>query len=159
MAEWLIEDGIGERRALLIDGGEAVAAKLEWPGELTAGTKVMAQLIEKPAGARRGVAQLENSAQVLVDHLPPELTEGASFALQVSRAAIAERGRFKRAQGRYHGPGLGDALPKDEAAANTAFSAAKVVPAFEAGLWEEVWHAASSGSLEFTSGEIVCSVT
>ncbi|MEL6738561.1 MAG: ribonuclease E/G [Pseudomonadota bacterium] len=159
MSEWLIEEGIGETRSLLIEGGEAVAAKLEWPGELTAGTKAMAQLIATPAGARRGVAQLENGAQVLIDHLPRELTEGASFALHISRAAIAERGRFKRAHGRYHGPSLTDALPKDQAEANTPLSAAKVVPAFEAGQWEEVWHAASSGSIAFAGGEIVCSVT
>ena len=115
----------------------------------------MAQLTTKLAGAKRGVATLENGTQVLVDHLPPELTEGASMALRISRAAIAERGRLKRAHGRYLAP----TLPKDDAALYTQALEGKHVPHFEAGLWEEVWHAASSGSISFAGGEILCSVT
>jgi hypothetical protein len=28
---WLIEQGIGEDRAVLLDGSEVVAAKIDWP--------------------------------------------------------------------------------------------------------------------------------
>ncbi len=155
MPDWLIENGIGERRSLLIDRGEVIAARLEWPGELLAGHVAMARLASKAAGARRGVAVLKNGTQILVDHLPAHLTEGASFALRISRAAIAERGRFKRAQGRF----LGDTLPVDDPSHLAPQIAGKSVPAFEAGLWEDVWHAASSGSLAFAGGEILCSTT
>jgi hypothetical protein len=151
---WLIEQGIGETRALLIENDQVLAARLHWPGELTAGEIHPAQLIAKPAGARRGVAALESGTQVLVDQLPRELTEGARFDLRISRAPIAERGRLKRAQGRY--------VPEDEAGAApaaTPFTHGEVVRQFPAGLWEEVWHAASSGVIEFAGGEILCSVT
>ncbi len=151
----MIEDGIGERRSLLIEHGEVIAARLTWLGELLAGQARMARLASKAAGKRRGVAVLDTGAEVLVDHLPPQLTEGASFALRISRAAIAERGRFKRPQGRY----LAERLPKDQAGENDGSIDGKVVPAFEAGVWEDVWHAASSGSLTFASGEILCSTT
>ncbi|MEO1729824.1 MAG: ribonuclease [Pseudomonadota bacterium] len=155
MAEWLIEEGIGETRALLIEAGEVIASHLSWPGEMQAGEARMAQLTTKLTGARRGVATLENGTQVLVDHLPPDITEGAKMALRISRAAIAERGRLKRAQGRY----LAKALPKDEAVSHIPLPSGKTVPQFDAGLWEEVWHAASSGSIAFAGGEILCSVT
>ena len=155
MAEWLIEEGIGETRALLIEGSRVLAARLRWRGELVAGDLLPAQLTRKQGGARRGLATLENGAEVLVDHLHSSLTEGQAFALRISRAAIAERGRFKRAQGRY----FADALPNDEAFQVETEFAAREVPAFEAGLWEEVWHAASSASLAFAGGEILCSAT
>ncbi len=155
MPDWLIEDGIGERRCLLIDRGDVIAAKLEWPGELAAGQIAKARLTSKAAGARRGVAVLEDGTQVLVDHLPTHLTEGASFALRVSRAPIAEQGRFKRGQGRF----LDDTLTTDGSSDRATQVAGKSVPAFEAGAWEDVWHAASSGSLAFAGGEILCSTT
>jgi len=155
LAEWLVERGIGETRSLLVENGEVIAAKLNWPGELQAGEVRSAQLIKKRKGTRRGVATLDSAQEVLVDHLPSSLTEGQAFALRISRAAIAERGRFKRAQGRY----FADALPNDEAFQVETEFAAREVPAFEAGLWEEVWHAASSASLAFAGGEILCSAT
>lgn len=152
--EWLIEQGIGETRALLIAGEQVLAARLHWPGELTAGAVHTAQLLSKPSGSRRGVAALDNRSEVLVDHLPPGLTEGQSFTLRISRAPIAERGRLKRAQGRY--------VPKDEAASaepGVAFVAGERVRQFPPGLWEDVWHAASAGSCDFPGGEILISVT
>ncbi|MEM7702146.1 MAG: ribonuclease E/G [Pseudomonadota bacterium] len=155
MAEWLVERGIGETRSLLVENGEVIAAKLCWPGELRAGEAHSARLISKAKGARRGVAALDNGREVLVDQLPTSLTEGQSFALRISRSAIAERGRFKRAQGRY----LADSLPKDEAVSANQDAAHREVSAFEAGQWEEVWHTASSASLAFSGGEIVCSAT
>lgn len=151
MAEWFFEHGIGETRALLIENGEVLAARLSWPGELKAGEIYTAKLTSKAAGARRGTATLETGQGVLVDHLPAELTEGASFALRLSRGPIAERGRFKSAQGRY--------LDDDAAPGEASVDEGRPVPAFEAGLWEEVWHAASSGSLDFAGGEILCSPT
>ena len=77
MAEWLIEQGIGETRALLLEGDTALAAKLHWPGELTAGQLHDGKLTFKTSGSRRGIATLDNGAEVLIDHLPSDLTEGA----------------------------------------------------------------------------------
>lgn len=154
--EWLIEHGIAETRALLVDRGEVLAAKIMWPGEMLAGEVHRAQLTSKTAGARRGTATLGNDREVLVHHLPDDLTEGTSFALRISRAAIAERGRFKRAQGRYLGI---ECTPSSGESSHPAPVAGRPVPAFEAGVWEDVWSAASSGSIAFAGGEIVCSTT
>ncbi|MGY6552647.1 MAG: ribonuclease E/G [Erythrobacter sp.] len=153
MPEWLIEEGIGETRWLLVAGDNVLAARLEWPGELAAGQIMGAQLVSKPQGARRGLARISDgdfkACEVLVDHLPPHLTEGASFTLAITRAAIAERGRFKLAQGRYC----------EETPTDSPRPSARIVRRFPAGLWEEVWHAASSASLDFAGGEILVSVT
>ncbi|MFN3989953.1 MAG: ribonuclease [Erythrobacter sp.] len=147
MAEWLVEQGIGETRSLLVEGGRVLAARIAWPGELTTGTPVSGQLISKPKGTRRGLARLDDGREVLLDHLPPDVTEGAQLALTITRAALAERGRYKLAQARV------GALGTAQSAQGT------IVPRFPAGLWEEVWHAASSGSIAFAGGEILLSVT
>ncbi len=148
---WLIEEGIGETRALLVEGERVLAAKVMWPGELAAGARTSGRLTAKLKGARRGVALLEDGTEVLVDHLPAHITEGQSLDLVITRAALAERGRLKRAQARVAG---GDA-PLHAA----SWPEGRVVRRFPAGLWEEVWHAASSGSIAFPNGEILVSVT
>lgn len=150
MAEWLIEEGIGETRALLVEDGEVLATRLRWPGELVAGQICVARLTTKRSGQRRGVATLENGAEVLVNHLPPEATEGATGRLHISRAPIAERGRYKLAQGRW--------IEGDQPQ-SAATVVGDTVRAFEVGQWEETWHAASSGSMAFAGGEVLCSVT
>jgi hypothetical protein len=147
----LIEHGIGENRALLIEGERVLAAKVIWPGELAAGSCASGRLTAKLKGTRRGVAVLDNGTEVLVDHLAPSITEGQNLELVITRAPIAERGRLKRAQARVAGL---DAPPPV-----TPLSEGRILRRFPAGLWEEVWHAASSGSLDFPGGEILVSVT
>lgn len=148
---WLIEEGIGETRWLLVEGERVLAARLVWPGELAAGSQVEGQLISKPQGVKRGVVRLDTppfqDREVLVDHLPQGATEGSRIALTITRAALAERGRFKRAQGRV------------VTASSPPPGQGRRVHQLPAGLWEEVWHAASSGSIAFPGGEILLSVT
>jgi hypothetical protein len=148
---WLIEQGIGETRALLVEGEQVRAAKLMWPGELAAGVRLTGKLTTKLKGTRRGVALLGDGTEALVDHLPPSMSEGQNLNLVITRAALAERGRLKRAQARVAGA---DAPPPP-----AALPEGRVVPRFPAGLWEEVWQAACDGSLDFPGGEILLSVT
>jgi len=159
---WFVEEGIAEHRALLIDQNQVRAVRLYWPGELVAGMACSAVLTAKPQGARRGTVLLENGSEALVDHLPGQAQVGASGHVRIHRAAIAERGRFKSAQARWISAET-DPLPNQQAdlmgAPLRQLPDAKVVPRFEAGAWEEIWHAASSGVLSFPGGEILCSAT
>lgn len=148
---WLIEEGIGETRALLVEGERVLAAKLMWPGERAAGARTTGKLTAKLKGTRRGVALLPGGGDALVDHLPPHVTEGQSLDLVITRASLAERGRLKRAQARVAGA--------DMPSPALGWPEGRVVRRFPAGLWDEVWHAASSGSIAFAGGEILVSVT
>jgi ribonuclease G len=148
---WLIEEGIAETRALLVEGERVLAARVMWSGELAAGTRTTGKLTAKLKGTRRGVALLEGGTEALVDQLSPQATEGQSLDLVITRAALAERGRLKRPQARV--AGANTPLPA------STLPAGRVVRRFPAGLWEDVWHAASSASLDFPGGEILVSVT
>lgn len=151
LAEWLVEEGIGERRALLVEGDHVLAAKVMWPGELAAGTRTTGKLTAKLKGTRRGIALLEGGTAALVDHLPPQATEGQNLNLVITRAAIAERGRLKRAQARV--------AEADVLLPPAAWPEGRPVRRFPSGLWEDVWQAASAASLDFPGGEILVSVT
>ena len=150
-AEWLIEEGIAETRALLVEGERVLGAKVMWPGEFAAGTRTSSKLTAKLKGTRRGIALLENGTEALVDHLPPQATEGQTLDLVVTRMALAERGRLKRAQVRVAGPDTPHPAP--------SWPEGRILRRFPAGLWDEVWHAAYSASLDFFGGEVLVSVT
>lgn len=148
MPEWLVEEGVGETRALLMDGDEVLAAKCRWPGELHAGQSVRAKLTSKRG--TRGTAVTSQGRELLVDKLPQGASEGSTLDLAITRAAMTERGRFK--------------LPAARPAAlvssgNDIFGNARRVHRFPAGAWEEVWHAASSGEVAFNGGSLLFAVT
>ncbi len=150
---WLVEKGIGEQRAVLLEGERVLAAKLYWPGELFAGQVVPAKLISRHAGARRGTSETTNGTQVLLDHIPREITEGSTVEVAITRPPIAELGRLKLAQGRVTDGGLRgkespfEGLDKRE------------IHSFPNGAWEEVWDAASAGRIDFAGGSLQFSVT
>lgn len=150
MTEWLVERGIGETRELCLRGDEVIAARVQWPGDLIAGSLHEAQLTHKTSGARRGTVTLANGRSALVDHLPQAATEGLTGEVRITRTSIAERGRLKLAQARWMDK---SSVPVSATALSTP------THSFEAGAWEEVWHAASSGTIPFAGGEILCAVT
>ena len=154
MPEWLVEEGIGETRAILVDGDRVLATKLRWPGELEFGELVSATLARKPAGQRRGLAIDEKGREIAVDRIPADVTEGSRIAIEVTRAAIAERGRLKHAQGRFAGPGSPPSVAPDP-----LLVLADTVRRFDAGLWEDIWEEASAGQVAFAGGSLLMSVT
>ena len=153
MAEWLVEHGIGEDRALLVAGGNALAARLQVHGALASGEVADAVLISRQAGSKRGTARFGSGEEVLVTGLSREASEGAALRLIVTRGAMAEIGRLKRAQARpteqppAPAPTLAEAL------------GARVVRQFPAGLWDDLFSEAWSGMVEFAGGSLTLSPT
>ncbi|HTK70946.1 MAG TPA: ribonuclease [Croceibacterium sp.] len=158
MAEWLVEKGIGEERALLVEDEEVLAARIDWPGGLAAGQVEDAVLVQFLPSRRRGLARFTNGEEVLVDRLPASSREGAAMRLEVTRPAIVERGRFKRARARPSdrapraAPSLAEVLSQGSPTVRT-------VRRFPAGAWEEVWAEAWSGEVAFACGSLLFSVT
>lgn len=149
MAEWLVEAGIGEIRAVLVEAGQAIAARLDWPGALAAGQVDEAVLIHRSAGSRRGTARFPGGEEALVDQLPPDAKEGEPIRLKVLRAAMAEAGRFKRAQAR----------PTRDAVCTAPPPPGRLVPHLPEGLWDDIWADAWGGTAEFRGGQLTLSPT
>lgn len=153
MAEWLVEDGIGEERAILLAGDGVLAAHVRWPGQLEAGLVEDALLLHKPKTSPRGRARFANGEEALVDRLPPEASEGATIRLEVTRSRIGEGTRVKLAQAR---PTL-DAPRAAPTLAETL--GARIVRRFPRGLWEDVVEEACDGIVAFTGGSLTITPT
>jgi hypothetical protein len=150
MAEWIIERGIGETRAALVDGGAIVEARVGLDGTMPAGSVIAARLkVGKPAVA------VADRVEYLLPRGAPGATEGARIAIEVTRSAIPGAEPWKRPLAR-----LTDDPPRDAA---TVEGRALPFPAphDELGVagWDELVEQARSGIVAFAGGELRISVT
>lgn len=151
MAEWLVEEGIGEHRAVLVERGEIVAARLDWPGPLKTGQVEDAVLISRTTGSSRGTARFASGEEALVDGLPREASEGASIRLVVTRAALGEAMRVKLARARPSDE------PRRPAPTLAQSLGARVVGEIDG--WEELWSEAFNRQVEFAGGALTIELT
>lgn len=163
MAEWLIERGIGETRAILVADGEILEAAIELPGTLPAGSVAAARLRAVLAPGARGIAVAKDGTEFLVQPLPPGIADGACLHVRVTREALDEPGRPKRARGapadgpEEAGPDLAARLAAcpDPVREAPAFGA----DPFEAAGWSELLDEAERGEIAFPGGALRMSLT
>ncbi len=158
MAEWQVEQGIGEERAMLVDQGAILAAQIQWPGALAAGQVEEAVLTSRASGSKRGTACFASGEEALVDRLPATASEGAPLRLKVMRAAMAEAGRLKRAQAR---PSDDPPCPAPSLAERLAAQGepVRVVHRFAGSGWDELMADAFSREIAFAGGSILLAPT
>jgi hypothetical protein len=163
VAEWLYEAGIGEERAIRVEGGAIVAARVEWDAPLRAGLVADARVASKPAGARRGLVRFADGAEALIDRLPASVTEGETVRVKVTRAPLAERGRSKLAQAGLApdaspgpAPSLREAL---EASGESVRAVRSDGPDFAGAGWDELVEEALTGEIAFPGGALMVSPT
>lgn len=156
-ADWLVEEGIAEHRAVRLDGDRIAEARVAWPGRLAAGWVVEAKLVSRVGGSARGTAMTVSGEEILVDRLPKVASEGAPVRLIVTRAALDGPGRFKRAQGRPSDAPLARPALADRLRAQGA--PMRVVRRFPAGAWEELIDDALTGEVAFAGGMLLFTPT
>jgi hypothetical protein len=157
LAEWLIEEGIGEQRAIRLEGETIAEARVHWPGELTAGTVADAVLVSRTKGSARGTARFSSGEEALVERLPASTSEGAAIRLEIVRPALAETGRTKLARARPTtqapaAPGLAGHIEREGHNVRT-------VRRFPAGDWDELLAEAFAGEVSFAGGSLQFSPT
>ncbi|WP_129794497.1 ribonuclease [Sphingosinicella sp. CPCC 101087] len=159
MAEWLHEEGIGEDRAILVEGDRIVEAAIELPGRLRAGSIVDARLAAILIPGRRGIAALGPGGEALIEPLPPGLAEGAAFRAEIVREALPEEGRAKlpKARATEDSPRAGPTLAER---IGTFTSHGAIGPdRFEAAGWSELLDEAMRGEIGFPGGALRMSLT
>ena len=165
MAEWLYEDGIGERRAALVERERIIAAEVERDDDgAGVGAVLSARLIAHDRPRRRARVRAEDGSELWLANPPATLTEGASVTVEVTRMALREAVRAK--------PGhaiVSDAAPRPapalrERIAATGLPVRELRPAatpdvLEAAGWSDLLDAAHTGDWLFSGGALAIALT
>ena len=154
MAEWLIEEGIGEHRAALFDGDEILAARVDWREGLARGLVADAVLVSRTRGSSRGTARFTTGEEALVSRLPADAAEGAIIRLEITRPSLSEGQRRKLAQARPS-----SSLPRPAPTLAEVLAAeghtARVVHRFPGSEWDELMAEVFAGTVAFTGGSLL----
>jgi hypothetical protein len=158
LAEWLYEAGIGENRAILVEDGEILAAAIELPDDMSCGSVLGGRLVAIPITGRRGIVET-GRGPVMVEPLPPALTEGQRVRVEIVREPIAEPGSPKLAKGR-----ITDAEEKDGPSLAERIGAPTPLGTlgpdrFEQAGWSELIGEALGENIDFPGGELRMSLT
>ncbi len=155
MAEWLIERGIGETRAALVEGGEIVEARIELDGAVPAGTIVAARLTSVSQNGRNALARDESGTEYLIPEAPRGVAEGASLSVEIVREAIPGAEPWKRPLGRATDlvPSLPQSLEARLEGKLLTFPPAGSDALAEAG-WGDLVEEAASGIVGFAGGTL-----
>ena len=145
--EWLIERGIGETRAALVDGGRIKEARIIRDGVVAAATVLKARL--KSAG-RNAVAVVDGQ-EFLLPKGAPGVTEGGTFNIDVTREFLGGSEPWKRPLARMTEASPGEA---------PMLSGREIVgrELDDAG-WPDLVDEARSGQIGFPGGELRISLT
>jgi hypothetical protein len=155
LPEWLIERGIGETRAALVDGGKIIEARIALENAVPAGSVVKARLHDMGTDGRNAVAIAEAGVEYLLPRGAPNLSQGATLSIEVTREAIPGTEPWKRPLARMTDKPLGVAPAAP--GRDLAFPS----PADELGTvgWNELVDEARTGRIAFAGGELRISPT
>jgi hypothetical protein len=155
LPEWLIERGIGETRAALVDRGEIIEARIELEGAFPAGSIVAARLISAGTTGRNAVARDKRGDEYLLPRGAPGVSEGASVNIEIARAAIPGAEPWKRPLARLTDETAHGAPPltgREHSLPNSPDELGR------AG-WNDLIDEARSGLVQFDGGELRISPT
>jgi hypothetical protein len=98
LAEWLLDEGVGEHRAALVADGEIIEAAIDRQDDrLRIGQRIAATLGERVGG---GAWLTTARGDAILEAAPSGLSQGRSLMVEIVREAIPEPGRLKPARAR-----------------------------------------------------------
>lgn len=159
MPEWLVERGIGETRAALVDDGEILETRVELDGAVPAGSVIAARLASTGIGGRNAVAIGDGGIEYMLPRGAAGVTQGATLDIEVAREAIPGPESWKRPLARLTErrpqqlPSLGERLGGRE----LIFPGSRDELA-TAG-WNDLVEDARTGMITFAGGELRISTT
>ena len=158
MAEWLYEEGIGESRAVLLEGDDILEAAIELPDTLRVGTVAEARLAKILVPAGRGVVVVDGR-EAMLEPLSPSLTEGQKLRIEIVREGVAEPGRPKLPKARLSEEEPRPGLSLLERLGAPSVHRAQGPDRFEQAGWSELLEEALTGEISFAGGALRMSLT
>jgi ribonuclease G len=159
LPEWLVERGIGETRAALVENGEIIEARIELEGAVPAGSVIQARLVNHGVQGRNAIAVAERGTEYMLPTGAAGAPQGATVTIEVTRETIpgAEPWKLPLARvtpklpqeapplaGRLRARELLFPAPRDELAACG---------------WDDIIDQARTGEIMFAGGELRVSAT
>lgn len=162
-SEILVEAGIGETRAALIENGRIAEIHIEREGGgLRAGSVLDGRLTRILVPGRRGLVSA-GGEEALIEPIPAGVTEGGELRIEVVREGVPERGRPRLAKVRSSdqaprgAPTLLDRLRRSGRPLRLV--TAHGPDALEAAGWSEAIETAATGVAPFDGGVLTISPT
>lgn len=162
MSEWYFDAGIGEDRAILVENGRIIEARIERHDGIKPGQVCEAQLVTRMVGNTRGIVALEDGSEALLSPVPKALNEGASLMVESTRSAIDEKSRFKLPMVKAapdETPRAAPTLRERIEGEPTLYRPSDEQDAFEQLGWGEVLEEARSGVVSFDGGTLLIALT
>ena len=144
MPEWIVEQGIGETRAALVDGEDILEARIVPEGIVEAGHLLEARVV---GTGRNAIARTADGTEYLLPKGAPGVSEGASLTIEVTRSAIPGAEPWKRPLARV----ASEASPSADALSGQ--------PGALPAAWDDVVEEARGGIIRFAGGELRISST
>ena len=143
---------------MLVDDGEIIEARIDIDGSVPAGTVVSARLISIGQAGRNAVASADG-VEYLLPNAPRGVTQGATLAIDVTRAAVPGVEPWKRPLARVSDamPGVALSLAARLGGRTLAFPAPH--DALEEAGWSGLIGEARSGIVAFAGGALRLSPT
>jgi ribonuclease G len=159
LPEWLVEHGIAETRAALVDDGHILEARIELAGAVPAASVLEARLTSTGQNGRNAVAKDISGTEYLLPQGSGRSSEGSSLNIEVTREAIPGSEPWKRPIGRVATGGTRTLPPLEQ-----RLDARRLVfpnrrdELGEAG-WNDLLEEAASGTIRFPGGQLRIFVT
>ncbi|GAA4769643.1 hypothetical protein GCM10023219_15020 [Stakelama sediminis] len=161
MAEWWVERGIGEARAVLVEQGRIAEARILPDTMLLAGSVLEARLVRRIPARNQGIIAWPDG-EALLSPLPRSVTEGATLPIEITRPPLPEPGKPKRALAR---PAAADAKPGGRPDPLAGLNGPVRILAwqdsalFDGHGWAELCEEAETRSIAFPGGGLTLSLT
>jgi ribonuclease G len=159
LPDWLIERGIGETRAILVDDGEIIEARIELDGAVPAGSVITARVASIGSNGRNAVAVDERGVEYLLPRGASGTTEGSAITLEITRETIPASEPWKRPLARITDQLPQAVLPLSERLRAREFAFPSPNDSLAEAGWNDLLEQARSGIVTFAGGELRISPT
>jgi ribonuclease G len=160
LAEWWLDEGVGEHRAALLDGDQILEAAIDrLDDRLRVGEVIAAKLGERIG---KGAWLATPRGDAVLEAVPQGLSQGRSLLVEIVREAIPEPGRPKPARARAAIDATGE-HPAPALAERLGDTVRRLAPhepdRLEQAGWSALIEEAETGEIDFPGGALRLSPT